>query len=360
MKHLDAYIARQFALTVVFSLLSFVALFVVLDLIDNLNDFFDNGIDFGLAVQYYLSSVPEVVLLTSPVAVLLSCLYITGRLTVSNELTAMFSAGISLQRIIFPFGAVAFALTLFNIVNSGWLLPKAMVYKHKFATTYFGKTFESLFPKGSVHILESADRILTIGRLDASTGSAERVTLETFDGSGMTMRIDAERMSFDETSDLWIFENSRKRFFLPDTTLYVHNPGTDTLKLSVTATTLQEYRLLPEEMNIVQQYRFIEQKKHAGFSNLHLAIIELHSRIALPLASLVIVLVGVPLSTRKKRSGLALEAGLSLFIGFLYLGMQKTVVSIGESGLIDPVLTAWLPNIVFICIGIGLYHSSKT
>jgi len=74
---------------------------------------------------------------------------------------------------------------------------------------------------------------------------------------------------------------------------------------------------------------------------------------------MLIVLIGVPLSTRKKRSGLALEAATSLLIGLFYLGMLKTIGSLGYDGLINPVLAAWLPNLLILLAGALLYRSAN-
>ncbi|ACF46843.1 permease YjgP/YjgQ family protein [Prosthecochloris aestuarii DSM 271] len=360
LKRIDTYIARQFGLTCIFASLSFLALFVVLDLIENIDRFIDNSVDIQHISLYYLSFLPEVFLATTPIAVLLSSLYVTGRLSSSSELSAIFSAGLSLRRIMLPFAFVSLVITVFNIVNAGWILPETTAYKNTFMREFLGKNSEHLFPESRIHILESRDRILSIGKLEPNTGQAEKITLETFDGSTITQRIDAEKMNYNADLDRWIMTGTRNRTFLPDTTLYRYDPGNDTLKLSLTASSLKELHLRPEEMNIVQHYRYIEEKKDAGFSNLQTAIIELHSRIALPITSLIIILIGVPLSTRKKRSGLAIEAGISILIGFLYISLEKTIHAIGNGGMADPVLTAWLPNIIFLGVGIVLYKTSKT
>ncbi|RNA65369.1 LPS export ABC transporter permease LptG [Prosthecochloris sp. ZM_2] len=360
LKRLDIYIGRQFLATFLFASLSFLALFIVIDLIENVDRFIKNDIGPGVAAQYYLSWLPEVFLLTAPVAVLLASLYITGRLSSSNELPVIFSAGIGLKRLLLPFLTITLAISALNMVNAGWIVPHATIHKNWFGVHYLNKSYDSNFEKGNVHILESDNRILSLARVDQNSGIAENVRIETFEGSRMVERIDADSMRYSEHAGRWLLDNVRHRRFLPDTTLYTENPGTDTLELSITASSLKEYHLRPDEMNIVQHRRFIDEKQQAGFSNLQVAIIQFHSKLAQPVASLIMVLIGVPLSTRKKRSGLALEAGLSLLIGFVFLGFQKTILSVGEVEQLDPVLAAWLPNLLFLAVAILLYKTAKT
>ena len=87
-------------------------------------------------------------------------------------------------------------------------------------------------------------------------------------------------------------------------------------------------------------------------------MVKFHNKIALPFASLVIILIGVPLSAKKKRGGLASEISITLFAGFLFLGVQKTSAIAGYQGLINPMLAAWLPNILFLGIGYAIYKTA--
>ncbi|ANT65653.1 LPS export ABC transporter permease LptG [Prosthecochloris sp. CIB 2401] len=356
---LDRYIGKQFLVTFSFAILSFLSLFIVLDLVENIDRFLEYGVSIAMVAGYYANSIPEIILLTSPVAVLLSSLYITGRLAAQSELSAIFAAGVSLGRLLYPFAAIATLISLVNLVNTGWILPISSAEKSDFLETHLGKNSEKTSEDTNIHILESSDRIITISDFDQESAMSTGVTIETFSSSAITERIDAEQMYFDDRTQKWILEQTTTRTFLPDTTRYRTSEGKDTLELSLTPASLREYNLRPEEMNIVQHYTYIRDKRHAGFPGLDEAIIALHSRITIPLASLIIILIGVPLSTRKKRSGLALEAGVSIFIGFLYLGLQKTLSSVGDSGALNPILAAWIPNIIFLATGLKLYRSSS-
>jgi len=356
---LDRYIGKQFLVTFSFAILSFISLFIVLDLVENIDRFLEYGVTITMVAGYYGNSIPEIILLTSPVAVLLSSLYITGRLAAQSELSAIFAAGVSLRRFLYPFAAIAACISCINLVNTGWILPLSSAEKSDFLEHHLGKNSEQANEDTNIHILESSNRIITINDFDQETTISKGVTIETFSGSAITERIDAEEMFFDSKQKRWVLEHATTRTFLPDTTLYQTSEVNDTMQLSLTPESLREYNLRPEEMNIVQHYTYIRDKRHAGFPGLDDAIIALHSRITIPLASLIIIFIGVPLSTRKKRSGLALEAGISIFIGFLYLGLQKTLSSIGDSGALNPVLAAWIPNIIFLAAGLKLYRSSS-
>ena len=359
MQLLDKYIARQFFSTYVCAGLCFTFLFILINFIENVDEFIDTGPGAGELIAYYLTLVPETVLLVSPLGTLLASLYITGRLSGSSELHAMKAAGVAMHQLLKPFIVVALFISLFNIANAGWLSPKAAEYKNRFEKVFLNKKHEKISGSRNLHILESRNRILSIGALDQKKATGFDVSLETFEGALIASRIDAERITYDSAINRWIFYKPETRLFTENGVLYSENPGSDTLKLSLTATSLRDLGILPDEMNLLQHFRYIEEKRKAGFSNIGKVIVKFHGKLALPLASLIIVLIGVPLSARKKHSGLALEFGISLLIGFIFLGVQRTFNIIGYRGLMEPELAAWLPNLVFLIMGTAMYKTAS-
>ena len=78
------------------------------------------------------------------------------------------------------------------------------------------------------------------------------------------------------------------------------------------------------------------------------AEIEYHSRIAFAFASFVCVLFGLPLSANKRKGGLAIQFGISLAVTFIYLVFMKVSHAFGKNGVLEPILTAWFANLVFL------------
>ena len=101
MKKLDIYIIRQFLSTLSMTLMGFVSVILVVDLIENLDRFIDNSIPAGITFTYYIYAVPWFINLGLPMSMLISTVFTVGILAKRNELTAMKSNGISLYRIRF-------------------------------------------------------------------------------------------------------------------------------------------------------------------------------------------------------------------------------------------------------------------
>jgi lipopolysaccharide export system permease protein len=66
------------------------------------------------------------------------------------------------------------------------------------------------------------------------------------------------------------------------------------------------------------------------------------------MASLVVVLFGLPISTNKRRGGLAVQIGINILVTFIYLVFMQISLAFGKNGSLSPFLTAWSANIVFL------------
>jgi len=66
------------------------------------------------------------------------------------------------------------------------------------------------------------------------------------------------------------------------------------------------------------------------------------------LIAVIIVLFGLPISANKRKSGLAAQVGINILIAFIYLVFMKVSQAFGKNGALDPVLTAWFANIIFV------------
>jgi lipopolysaccharide export system permease protein len=103
-------------------------------------------------------------------------------------------------------------------------------------------------------------------------------------------------------------------------------------------------------MRYAEMARSIDAIERSGGSGLELRV-ERSTRIALPLAILVIVLFGAPLSTSSKRGGAAFGIGISLAVTMVYLMLFKVGTAVGASGALDPVAATWMPNALFLVAG---------
>lgn len=326
-------------------------------MVEKLDEFMDNKLSLQEIARYYLMSIPSTCLVTSPISALLSSILVSGKLSFSSELPAIRSAGVSMRQLLSPFLTGGTLILTMNLVNAFWIAPAAFTGTHFFEQHYFSKKSSQPKENRNIHFLESNNRIVSIGNLDPYHSKLQGISIEEFIGSRLRSRIDADSMHYDPIHKTWVMQNASTRFFYSNREDFCFIQ-VKPVQLALSPHTLEELNLQPDEMNISRHYRYLSEKRKAGFTGLERSMVKFHNKIATPFASLIIILMGVPLSTKKKRGGIASEIAITLFVGFLYLGVQKTSTMAGYQGIINPMLAAWLPNLLFMVIGYAIYKTT--
>ncbi|PYV21995.1 MAG: LPS export ABC transporter permease LptF [Acidobacteria bacterium] len=82
------------------------------------------------------------------------------------------------------------------------------------------------------------------------------------------------------------------------------------------------------------------------------ALVELNYRLALPMASLVLALVGIPLGLFHRKGGKAVGVILTILLVFIYYILMAFGWSFAKQGRLDPTVGLWTANAVFAVAGI--------
>jgi len=349
MKLADRYVGKQFIVTSIFSLVSIIVIFVVIDAMENLDDFIDKNATTGIILRYYFFFMPEIIKLVTPVAMLLASLFVTARMASQNELTALKTSGISLYRLIIPYLLIATVVSVFSVYFNGWIVPEANKRKLTIERVYLHKQLVS-GTGANLYFQDSPTRILSIGYYDDSRATASRVSIQDFSDSDYTVmvgRLDAYTMEWDTTARRWILHTGTQRWF---------DGGQERIKtfdtqvadrLNFNADDLRKKQEKPDEMDYYSLQRFIENQQRAG-QDVARWEVDFYSKVSFPFATVIVVLFGVPFSSIKKRGGVGVQLGISLLICFIYLIFMKVSQVFGYNGDIPPLLTAWTANIIFL------------
>lgn len=358
---LDRYIVRQFLSTFFFGLLTFLLIFLVIDMMEKLDDFMDANTPFIAIVQYYVAFTPEIIKLMTPVAMLLGALFVVGRMTNQNELPAMKSSGVSLYRFLLPLIVVAFCISLVSIYFNGWIVPRANQQKalieraHLNRTHSIGSTLPLFFQDGRT-------RLVSINYYENLSRVGNRVSVEEFADTNLTVmrrRYDARQMEWgpadanaDSTHMGWTLVNGTVREFSGENEEVSIFERLSLGKLSISPADIEKKQRKPDELNYPELREFIENQQRAG-QDVSRWMVDFHAKIAFPFASVIVVLFGVPFASIKRRGGLAIDFGVCVAVTFVYLAFMKTSQVFGYNGDINPLLTAWLANLIFLLLGIA-------
>jgi lipopolysaccharide export system permease protein len=348
MKILDRYLVKQFLQTIFFGLIAFTLIFVVIDMMENLDDFIDQSVAAPVILHYYFVFSPDIIKLITPIAVLFGALFTAGKAAQLSELTAIKASGISMYRFMLPFLITAFFISMFSIYFAGYLVPMANKTKLNIEMNYLKKGFT--YSGSNIFFQDSKTRIVNISYFDNSMLQANRISIQGFDKNDITKmdyRIDAARMTYDTLSRTWIAKNGIERIFQRNTQTIDYFKEMKLDSLNFTPEELLTKQQKPEEMDLGDLRNSITTQQRAG-NDATDSLIDYYSRFSFPMASLVIVLFGLPISTTKRRGGLAVQVGINILITFLYLVFMKISQAFGKNGALDPLITAWFANLIFL------------
>jgi lipopolysaccharide export system permease protein len=357
MKILDRYLVKQFIQTIFFGLIAFTVIFVVIDMMENLDEFIDQSVPAPIIFHYYLVFAPEIIRLITPVSVLFAALFIAGKASSLSELTAIKASGISMYRFMLPFLITSFVISMMSIYFAGYVVPMANKIKVNLEMTYLKRGIN--YQGSNLFFQDSKSRIVNISFFDNTSNQAVRVSLQEFqpnDPTKMVSRIDAARMTYDTLSRTWLARNGTKRIFIEngENTTYF-----DTLRLNYlgfTPNELDTKQQKIEEMNFAELKKYIKTQQQAGNDPTD-TLIEYYSRYSFSMASFIIVFFGLPISANKRRGGVAVHVGINILVTFLYLVFMKISQAFGKNDAMNPILTAWLANLIFLAA--SLYNLPK-
>lgn len=359
-KIIDKYLVQQFVQTILFGLMTFTLIFVIIDMMENLDDFIDEDVPGKIIFQFYIVFIPEILRLMMPVAVLLASLFVAGKMSNQNELTALKAAGVSLYRFMTPFIITSLIISLLSVYFGGYIVPEANKQKVFIERNYMNR---GVIKSGTnIFFQDSKSRIVSIGSFNVLIRQANRVSIQEFNPVNVTemvSRIDAVKMKYDTTSNTWKIYNGTKRTFVYGRENLEEFSLLELDYLNFTPNDVIKKQTKAEEMTLPELKKFAEEQLRSGNSPRRI-LIDFHSRYAFAFASFVVVLFGLPISSSKRKGGLALQFGINVLITFVYLVFMQVSKSFGKNGLLEPIITAWFANIVFFIAAIfNLIRMSK-
>ena len=358
MKLLDLYISKRFLGNLLFSLLAFIVIFIVVDLVENFDKFLDRAVPPNIIILNYVYFLPFIIVMVLPICVLLASLFCTGNMSKHNELVAMKATGISLYRILLPMLILGFIISLATLFIDELITPDFNRRKSDIKYNYLEKHDHKIRRRlSNLTVRDRKDRRTLIRYYDADKRIVQRVTIQVYQGTSVVKRYDAPQLAW--RMNRWEMLNGSERVFNGEQEILTTFTSLPMPDLGFKEEDIARVQLEPEEMSLWNLRDFIAEVRRNG-GNVNRWLVDYHLKIAFPFASLIIVLIGAPLASSKRRSGMAIGFGISLFVCFLYFGLIRTGQSLGYTGVINPVFSAWLGNIVFFIVGIVLLRRTDT
>jgi lipopolysaccharide export system permease protein len=350
MRILDRYVLREFVGYLLLGLAGFIAIFVVVDVIEKMDVFLDHRAAPGLILRFYAARAPEVVVQVLPVALLLATFLALGQLNKFGELTAMRSTGLSLMRLLRPVFATATTACVASLVLSEFVVPGANRDRIRIWEQQIqGMRRAEVTERADVTYLGEGGRIYYMRLYLVTERRMHEVSVQEFRAGRLTRRIDAAEATWDGAR--WVFASGMMRTF--EGGREVARPFTRVAVggIAERPEDFAKESREPQEMNYFELRRYVERLRASG-ARVANYLVDLHLKLAFPLINVIVVLIGAPLATRLRMQSAALGFGLSVAISFLYYAFLRTGQALGHNGALPPYLAAWLADLVFGSVGV--------
>ena len=353
---IDRYLLKQVILVFIMGVFVFSTIIFASDtfitLIKQISQF---GIPFKVALIMILLNLPAVIVLSIPMGVLLSTVMVLNKLSLSSEITVMRACGIGLNRIAKPIFTFAVVMALATFVINESIAPIMAKESKDLALWALG---QKNVPEGRQNFVfkELGDnwylkRLFYVGYCHKKT--LYNVTVLDNSKPGTVQVLQAREGGTSPQG--WLFKKGAIYTIGDDgevlnTTLF----DTSTVKFGLDLSK-ELNKNLASEMSFLKLTKYIASGKVAEEEKNALKV-QLFDKLALPMATLVFVLIGVPLAITPPRVRYNRGFLFSILIIFAFYVLRALSISFGSAGTIPPFIAAWLPDIILAILGTWLYY----
>tara|TARA_B100000700_G_C14958822_1_gene815368 strand:- start:338 stop:1432 length:1095 start_codon:yes stop_codon:yes gene_type:complete len=360
---LDKYFIRQFWSILGISVLGFVSIFVIVDLIENLDRFMDNKVTGNIVFQYYLYTLPWFVSIGLPMSMLIATVFSLGSIVKRNEWTAMKASGISLYRVTLPLLFSGIFMSAGSFILDNKLVAYGNEKRFEIDRDYIKRKSRHKLKNTlkNIFLQKNVTTHISLAKYYIQRSKGIDLTLVDLGQSRIRKRIDSKKIVWNSDSSKWTLTDYSIREFNENgiETQVAIGSGDTLFTLGFDPEEIQQQARKPDELDYYKLTDRIVELKKNGVDTVRWEVTR-YLKVSFAFTNLIVVLFGIPLVVLKEKSSLSFGAGSSVFVIFGYYALIKFGQSLGFKGVLEPLFSAWLGNIIFLIGGIILLWRAKT
>lgn len=349
-KTLDKYIIKKFLGTYIFAILLILAIIVMFDVNEKLDNFMKAPLSATI-FDYYLNFLPYMANQFSPLFTFIAVIFFTSKLADNSEIIAILSSGVSFRRLLIPYMVSAAFIAAFTFVLDAYVIPPANVKRINYQNQYVKN--KGVDYGVNIQLQVAPGEIAYMSRFDNRMKSAYNFSLERFEDKVLKSRLTATSAVYD-TLYRWTVRNYMIRDFNGMKEEITTGSRLDTI-IPIEPRDFLIAQNDHEKMTTPELKEYIERQKARGVANIKSFEIEYERRFAMTAAAFILTLIGMSLSSRKVKGGMGINIGIGLVLSFSYILFSTVTSTFAISGYTSPRVAMWIPNMIYLIIGIYLY-----
>ncbi|GIM49519.1 LptF/LptG family permease [Capnocytophaga stomatis] len=358
MKILDWYILKRYLMTFSMLMLLFVPIGIVVDLSEKVDKMIDRKAPIDEVLMYYGSFSIYFANILFPILLFLSIIWFTSKLANNTEIIAILSSGISFNRFLRPFFIGASVVSVVVFFMGMFIVPAASKYYNEFYNKYLqGKSVTSVT---DLYNQFSENDYLYVSSFNYEEKMGYNFSVEHFDKIHLKEKIMAQSIK-------WIENDSVKTYRLTDYVKRTVGENEDIIERKQTLDTLFTFEvddLMPveyaaESKNIFELNKFIERERMKGSPNLNLYLLVKYRRWGLMITAFILTIIGVAVSSVKRRGGMGINLAFGIVIGFVFVFFDRIFGTLAETSGLSPLMAVAIPNVIFFILAVYLLKSTR-
>lgn len=360
---LDRYVLTKFLVPFLYCFIGFIAIWFIFDLADNMSEFLEGRAGLAVLTEYYLSQLPEVIVMSLPVGMLLALLYSLTQMSRSNEIISMLGAGRSVSRVLLPLYVVglvlAAATAYFNFEGAphAAATKKEMIREIRRGEKRDENLSGHLFRNREDHRTWFARKVW----IDSEHLTQVTIIQQDEDANFLEMWY-ANIATFDEERKVWVLNAVRhatldERGDIANTDFHVRLEIED---WSETPWRVASSVMDPDYLSVTELRDYLHHNHDFPEQRLAPFRTHLHYRWALPMVCLLVVFLAAPMGIVYSRRGILGGVAIAIGLFFSLVFFSSLSIALGKGARVPPWVAAWGPLIVYFGIGFWLLWYRST
>ncbi len=351
---IDWYIAKKFISTFFLSMLLIIIVVIIFDLSEKIDGFIKNEAPLKeIVFDYYCNYIPYLVNMFASLFVFITVIFFTSRMAANSEIIAILSCGVNFHRMMVPYIASAALIALLSLGLNLFVIPHSNVTRIAFEAKYVKR--HNNYNLRNIHYQISPGQFVYIESFSRWNNTAYKFTIEDMEGHKLIRKVSAESAAWDSTSAGWKLRKVITRDYsagLKDDVRY--DDQVDTV-IDLKLKDLFNNEKTVETLALGPLNELIATQKLRGDPNVMYARIEKQRRLTMPFSAIILTIIGVSLSARKRRGGIGWNIGIGIGLAFSYIFFLRMSEMFVYTDTLPPGVALWLPNLLFMAVAYFLY-----
>ncbi|MBC2840132.1 LptF/LptG family permease [Robiginitalea sp. SC105] len=355
---IDRYILKKYLSTFGLMLLLFVPIGIMLNLAEQIGKMIDNEAPLVEILIYYGNFTIYIGSLLFPIFLFLSIIFFTSKMANNTEIVAILSSGVSFRRFLRPYWIGASIIAVMMFLMGMFIVPSASKGFNEFKFKYLKKGTKDRVTSNIFNQLGDGDYIY-VSSFDPARQIGYNFTYEHFGEDGeLEYKISSANIRWLEEDSLYRLTSYTRRNLRGATEQVETKRRLDTL-FTFQIDDLTPVSYIAETKNLFELNEFIRDQKRKGASNVNTYVMVKYKRWALPVTAFVLTIIGVAVSSIKRRGGMGVNLAFGIGVAFIYIFMDKVFGTLAEQSGFPPLLAVVIPNVFFGILGYYMLQQAK-